>query len=87
MTGDQSSFTCTCEAGYYGDFCELDETVNGLEGNPKAVLTLNAETRKNLKMMRKIGSQPYDRYGYEPLAMLYKFSDGKYQNTWISSYW
>ena len=85
MTDDGSSFTCTCEAGYYGDFCELDEQVNGLASNPKAVLTLNAETKKNLKMLRNVAGLPYDRYGYEPLAMLYKFSDGKYSNIdfWI----
>ena len=80
MTGDGSSFTCDCLDGYYGDFCELDENVNGLKDNNKAVLTLNAETKKNLKMLRNVASIPYDRYGYEPLAMLYKFSDGKYQN-------
>ena len=85
MTDDGSSFTCTCETGYYGDFCELDEQVNGLASNPKAVLTLNAETKKNLKMLRNVAGLPYDRYGYEPLAMLYKFSDGKYSNIdfWI----
>lgn len=76
LTGDKSSFTCSCEAGFYGDFCELDESVNGAEGNEKAVLTLNAETQKNLKMMRNVAGTPYDRYGYEPLAMLYNFDTG-----------
>ena len=78
LTGDKSSFTCNCESGYYGDFCELDESVNGMKNKPKAVLTLNAETQKNLKMMRKVALTPFDRYGYEPLAMLYKFDDGNY---------
>ena len=76
MKGD--SFECNCASGFYGDFCELDETVNGDKTKPKAVLTLNAETQKNLKMMRNVAGIPYDRYGYEPLAMLYKFADGKY---------
>jgi len=75
VAGD--SFTCACsDSRYYGEFCELDEQVNGLKTNPKAVLVLNAETKKNLKMMRNVAGSPFDRYGYEPLAMLYKFSDG-----------
>lgn len=73
---DGDSFTCACEAGYYGDFCELDESVNGDKTKPKAVLVLNAETKKNLKMMRHVAGNEYDRFGYEPLAMLYKFEDG-----------